>query len=190
MEKISKFYFCISLVILPFFACAETTEEYKKVDKILNETYSLFLKSAGSENSQSIKSTQLSWIRFKKKHCNEDYDTISERSVAPPNIISCLIAETEERTNEMKRIMLLKENPLEYHKDKLVKMFSILESGGYDISEVISKLRNKAAEYGDPASSDWKEYIQKNCTYSSKYSNDKRDICEGRLIYMYLLNYQ
>jgi hypothetical protein len=177
----------VLLVFFSVFANAQGSEEYVKADKYLNDIYSTFIEAAGIENVQAIKMSQVAWIRFKEKHCNVNYEATSVNSVAPLNIDLCLRVMTENRSNEIKRIMDVKNDPFSYYRDSFVILLSIIEAIGYNKSEFIKRLNNKITEYGDAV---WGKYVQATCSFSTTYIEDKRDVCEARLNYIYLRNIQ
>lgn len=183
MQKFSRYCACVSLMILSAFSYAQEEEEYKIADNILNETYQVFIKSVGKNNVQAIKTAQLAWIRYKEKHCNVSYDAVSESSVSPQNIYSCLRVETELRLNEIKRIMKIKNDPSEYERDGFYLILLENESAA-DKTKFIIAINSAIMEYGD---ADWRKYVRATCAFSANYIDEDQDVCEARLNFTYVI---
>ncbi|MCL2591034.1 MAG: DUF1311 domain-containing protein [Betaproteobacteria bacterium] len=183
MQKFSKYCVIVSLTIFSVFSYAQDEEEYRKADKVLNEIYSTFIKSAGKENVQAIKTAQRAWIRYKEKHCNVNYDAVSESSVAPLNTYSCLRTETELRIHEIKRIMRVKKDPSDYERDEFSTILSMSETTA-DKTKLMISINNAMLEYAD---ADWRKYVRATCAFSANYIEEDQDVCEARLNFIYVI---
>jgi uncharacterized protein YecT (DUF1311 family) len=158
--------------------------KYQVADQELNKVYAKFIASAKKDNQKSIKSTQITWIRFKEKFCQELYDELYPGQEADYEKYACLRVITEDRTSEINRIMNLKELGV-WVFDDFERMLSVLSTLRYKRQEIISKITTHANAHPDI---NWNTYVQATCNFSTTYTKDHRETCEARLNFYYLRN--
>jgi uncharacterized protein YecT (DUF1311 family) len=162
-----------------------TWKAYQPSDKEINNLHSTFVSSAGNENMSAIKKAQIAWVRFKEKFCKV-YDDNSLGTSAPIEKNICLTKITEDRSTEIKRIMQRNVDKCS-RCDDFFRAVAVLSASGYKKSEVLSKINTSVFKI---AGNEWKNYVHATCDFSEKYINDKRDMCEARLNFIYLRNYE
>ena len=176
---------CETTIITPeLISCS--WEAFKHSDKELNDHYRKFIQNLSGENAQSIKAAQVAWIRFKEKNCQLVYDAVFPGTEAPIDKNYCLQIVTKDRITEIKRIMERKQDNCSKC-DDFFRSLAVLTALGYKKSDVLSKINTYVF---NRSGKEWNNYVRATCDFSVKYVNDKRDICEARLNFIYLRNYE
>lgn len=81
------------------FECASGL--YEKVDKKLDEQYSIALDSLSSLNKVSLVEVERVWLKYRDAHCNNIYESISPGEEAGIERAACLTSLTASRLTEL-----------------------------------------------------------------------------------------
>ncbi|MCC8462000.1 MAG: lysozyme inhibitor LprI family protein [Rickettsia endosymbiont of Ecitomorpha arachnoides] len=89
-------------------------EEYKKVDKKLNQIYKEILKHISDEQEKVnlLKKSQNLWIKYRDADCEFRSSGVYGGSVYPMILLMCLTEKTEERIKEFEVMLKCEEGDL------------------------------------------------------------------------------
>ncbi|MEY4464265.1 MAG: hypothetical protein RLZZ81_1236 [Pseudomonadota bacterium] len=87
-------------------------EEYKKVDKKLNQIYQEILKHISEEQVNLLKKSQNLWIKYRDAECEFQSSGVYGGSVYPMILLMCFTGKTEGRIKEFEAMLKCEEGDL------------------------------------------------------------------------------
>lgn len=82
--------------------CAD--QQAKNADKTLNSVYHIVMEKIGPEDKLNLRAAEQAWIRYRDTNCSGEAALYKGGSIAPLIESTCLAKNTQERTEEIRRI--------------------------------------------------------------------------------------
>lgn len=152
--------------------CAQAN--YENSDKILNKSYSEFIRKATPLERQNLVAAQRAWVAYKEKYCDSAFDAAAPGAEASIDKWTCLTSTTEVRTNEIR--YLESSIGMDDFRRSLSVMANLYENG--DVTKVISKLIKNTPDGSNP---NWVKYVDLNCKMTATKLQEERNTCLARL---------
>ncbi|MGF6091826.1 lysozyme inhibitor LprI family protein [Pseudomonas sp. 18173] len=157
-----------SVITKDIFQCADAS--YKKIDKKLNEQYSMLIADPKFLNRDLLLEGERAWIRYRDVYCANIYESIFPGEEAGIEKIACLTALTSSRLVEL-----------------LYLDTGVSGDGFYSSLSVMSKISSMTREeifsYIESVEKYPEEldYYKKNCELTSAIYAEEEKICRVRM---------